>query len=117
MNNISDEKMYIERAILLEDIELNGDYSTRKGKFNVMILTPYGSKTDIVETQPVMPKMVKTNIEINTVKFTKTNYITLNIPKYILLNFDDKVPKGTEFLVALVGGSKDVKDIRIIGIY
>ena len=60
--------------------------------------------------------------------YSSSNCITLTIPKYMIFQFLDQkneiegvkdpfIPKGTEFLIASVGGSMDLDQIRIIGLY
>ena len=120
----------IERVVLAEDIilpEINKDcisgspfylYKDTLGKFFLPIMTPMLDKNSIREAQKISPSTRghKGN-PLTTESCRSTNYISLYIPKYILLNFINKVPKGTEFIIASVGGSIEIEDMRIIGIY
>ena len=45
-----------------------------------------------------------------------TNFITLTIPKYLVMLFTEKIPAGTRFLVGFLGGSNSVSNIHIVGI-
>lgn len=129
---------YVEVAILMEDIPLpplpmrapvvNHSYvrldKTRVeelytdtiGKFCIPILFPLEDKP--VDT-PVPAPTIR-NIQSNTTLVTKgymeSNYVEINIPKYIMMNFLTVIPKGTRFLIIFVGGGLSVSDIRIIGV-
>jgi hypothetical protein len=131
---------YIEIAILLEDIALpalppfptveelqSGNiyypraeelYTDMKGKFSIPILNPLAETSEPVETDAGTGTVrnILNNSSIMITPYKESNYVELNIPKYILLNFVDTVPKGTKFLVCFIGGSIKVKDIRVIGV-
>lgn len=128
----------VERVVLAEDISLPeistepltlqylethneyklacNEYKDITAKFYINIMTPMVDKKSTYSVNSNSPIMRGHN-NLETGKYKSTNYIKLTIPKYILLNFTKTIPKGTEFLIASVGGSIDLEDIRIIGIY
>lgn len=138
----STELKYLEEAILMEDIELPELppfpthlevtletvyyprpielYTDMKGKFSITILNPLNNSTDSpvdnTKGSTSVRNIVNKDCNISVSSYQESNYVTLNIPKYILLNFVGKVPKGTKFIVGFIGGSTDVEDIRIIGV-
>ena len=59
---------------------------------------------------------IQSDCNLRVSSYEKSNYVEINIPKYILLNFLDKIPEGTRFLIIFVGGSIEIADIRIIGV-
>ena len=130
----------IERAQLAEDIPLpaittekinleffesgktcilaQNAYIDTIGKFYLNVMTPLLDKQESkMETKSAPSTRGHKGSSLNTRSYTSTNYVNLVVPKYILLNFTGRVPKGTEFIVASIGGSLDVEDMRIIGIY
>lgn len=130
----------IERAQLAEDIPLpaittekinleffesgktcilaQNAYIDTIGKFYLNVMTPLLDKQESkMETKSAPSTRGHKGSSLNTRSYTSTNYVNLVVPKYILLNFTERVPKGTEFIVASIGGSLDVEDMRIIGIY
>ena len=130
----------IERAQLAEDIPLpttttekinleffesgktcilaQNVYIDTMGKFYLNVMTPLLDKQESkMETKSAPSTRGHKGSSLNTRSYTSTNYVNLVVPKYILLNFTGRVPKGTEFIVASIGGSLDVEDMRIIGIY
>ena len=130
----------IERAQLAEDIPLptittekinleffesgktcilaQNVYIDTMGKFYLNVMTPLLNKQESkMETKSAPSTRGHKGSSLNTRSYTSTNYVNLVVPKYILLNFTGRVPKGTEFIVASIGGSLDVEDMRIIGIY
>lgn len=143
MSNYQSSIAAVERAILAQDIFLpatNTDksisfkeleskgsykiisafdvYKDIKAKFYLTILTPLVDKNDVAQKSngsPLIRGQAKS--KLYTSGYTSSNYVELTIPKYILLQFKNKVPKGTEFLICIPGGGMDIDDIRIIGIY
>lgn len=140
--NGSDKVQYIERAILLEDIVLpeiplfptleeiqSGDvyyprteelYMDVIAKFSIPILTPLSDNTSNASDDDVPERSTRDAISkkcgmiLSTYK--ESNYIELNVPKYILINFVEKVPRGTAFIAAFIGGEIRVDNIKIIGV-
>lgn len=93
------------------------EYTDMEGKFYLTIMTPLLNKEQINNRNQVAPSVRGHRGNLGTNNYSSSNYITLTIPKYILLNFINKVPKGTEFIVASIGNSIDIDDLRIVGIY
>lgn len=134
----------IELAILQQDIELpelptepltldtlkkyqeegkeyklmENEYQNMIGNFYVPILFPLvenGESTELVFDAPKTNNILNDSLASST--YVERNYISLLIPKYIVMQFKEKIPKGTVFLVGLVGGGTDIEDINIIGLY
>lgn len=132
----------VERAVLAEDIVLpevtsaaltlsffdnnprrqyklaEQEYTNMKGKFYLPILTPLVDKTDTSNRTGKSPSIKGSGREsLSTSNYSTSNYLTLTIPKYIVLQFRSKIPKGTEFLIAIQGGEIKLDRIRIVGLY
>lgn len=126
---------YSEVAILMEDIILPklpsiSDIIDRKinkfraeqlytdqiGKFCIPILFPLEEEPKDVSVPAPKLTTVKGSSQLATETYMTSNYIEINIPKYILLNFLDIIPKGTKFIVTFIGGSYEIDDIRVIGV-
>lgn len=132
---------YLETATLLEDIllpelppfptmkEIHEDrvyyprteelYTDVFGKFSIPILTPLGDNTGDPKDEDITVtarNIVNPSCNIKTSAYKDSNFVELNIPKYIVLNFLTKIPKGTKFIVAFLGGSTSLGDIRVIGV-
>ncbi|MCM1215949.1 MAG: hypothetical protein NC548_15690 [Lachnospiraceae bacterium] len=138
------KELHIEKAILLEEIILpelpkfvskghhshSGHsviaspysikiYHDEIGKFSIPILTPtnenYSDPYDgVVPT--VSTGNITSDVPIVASSYVQSNYIELKIPRYIVLNFIDKIPKLTEFIVAFIGDSYEIDDVKIIGV-
>lgn len=141
MSNFYDDQSIpsIERVKLAEDIklpvlpkyELTEDnlklgpydlihqlYTDMEGKFYIPIMTPLLKNDGVSQIKKSKaPSTVGHKGNLKTSSYDSSNIVKLVIPKYILLNFIGKVPKGTEFIAASVGGSVSLDDMRIIGIY
>lgn len=119
------ELKYSERVILAEDLELPdpsldgynplSDFTDMNAKFYLPIMTPL-LDTDITYDKHSQKPNSDTLI---TSEFISSNYITLVIPKYILLQFAYEIiiPTGTEFIVTSIGGQMKIEYYRIIGVY
>ena len=111
-----DSQTSIEKAILAESINFN-TIDNIQGKFFLPVMTPSLDITQAAKTQ--------TNGRLNT-----ANYIYLNIPGYILLQFmkptlseegflkcqSGFIPKNTVFLVEFLGGRFSIDKTCIVGI-
>lgn len=141
MSNYYDNmELKIERAILAEEIILPKvtkeryithdwlkyntyispftEYEDTIGKFFIPILTPMVSQGEVwTKTKSSPSTKGHKGDGLQTRSYNTSNYISLYIPKYILLNFVDKIPKGTEFILSSINNSIDIDDMRIIGIY
>jgi hypothetical protein len=111
-------ELITERVQLVEDINLPesyNDYEDIKAKFFINIFTPLLDKNkQILETRPA-PNNSKTP-SIKGSEYQLSNYIILTIPRYILLNFKDKISAGTEFIITCIGEFK-IEHFKIIGVY
>lgn len=126
---------YIEVGILLEDIELpklptvqdilEGKVTTFRaeelytdtiGKFCIPILFPLEETAKDKEVIHPVVRNITNDCNLIVSPYQTSNYIELNIPKYILLNFLDIIPAGTRFLLCFIGGDIEIEDIRVIGV-
>lgn len=142
MSNYYEEQQIgtIERAVLAEAVNLpavttepltlsflegggeykiaTNEYKDITGKFFLNIMTPLVDKGSASKRGESAPSTRgHCGDSLTTTNYSSSNYISLVIPKYILLNFIGSIPKGTEFIVASIGGSVEIEDMRIIGIY
>jgi len=119
-NFFENKELITERVKLAEDIflpESINDYKNISAKFYLNIYTPMLDKSKIKSEEKPAPLLSKfNNNNINPSKYEQSNYIELTIPRYILLQFKDKVPVGTEFIITCIGEFK-INHFRIIGLY
>ena len=121
MNNIFEDKSIItERVKLVEDIKLPesvSEYKNISAKFYFNIFTPLVDKSKVNSQFKSAPSTNKySNNSIATSDYQQSNYIILTIPKYMLYQFDNIIPKDTEFIITCIGEFK-IEHFRIIGIY
>lgn len=93
-------------------------YDDMIGNFYIPILFPLienGESTELVYNSPKENKIL--NKSLKGTKYVERNYISLMIPKYIVMNFRGTIPAGTKFLVGFVGDSISIDNINIIGLY
>ena len=110
----------------LQELEETGDYyktpdseySNVIGAFYIPVLFPLVDNSESTELEFTAPsaKNVK-NTKFRTKSYVERKFVTLTIPKYMVLNFKDKIPSGTKFLVGFTGGDYSIEDINIIGLY
>lgn len=110
MQEIHSGEVYYPRTIEL--------YEDMIGKFSVPILFPLGNNTGDPEEQDMFsePRNIISDSNLMTNPYQKSNYIELTIPKYIVMNFIDIIPKNTKFIICFIGESLDIEDIKIIGV-
>jgi hypothetical protein len=121
MNNIFEDKSIItERVKLVEDIKLPesvSEYKNISAKFYFNLFTPLVDKSKVNSQFKSAPNINKySNNSLSTSDYQQSNYITLIIPKYMLYQFDNIIPKDTEFIITCIGEFK-IEHFRIIGIY
>jgi len=92
-------------------------YKAMKGDFYIAIEIPSLDKNTKVENKIAAPKNIQGGNKLNTTSYKTGNTITLEIPKYLVMLFDNKIPKGTKFLVVSLADKADAKNIRIISLY
>ena len=126
-NRYSDEyyKTEIDKEYKLAYNELKNI----KAKFYIPVLMTTVAKSDTeVKTANRAPLTTGFKGKIRSLPYDSSNCATLTIPKYIILQFldlkteteglkDPYIPKGTEFLIACVGGHMELENMRIIGLY
>ena len=121
MSNFFEDKIIVtERVKLVEDIILPSsidDYKNIKAKFYLNIYTPLLDKSRIKSESKSAPSISKfNNNNLKPSNYNEVNYIILTIPRYILFQFKNKIPKGTEFIITNIGEFK-IEHFRIIGVY
>ncbi len=121
MSNFFEDKIIVtERVKLVEDIILPSsinDYKNIKAKFYLNIYTPLLDKSRIKSESKSAPSISKfNNNNLKPSNYDEVNYIILTIPRYILFQFKNKIPKGTEFIITNIGEFK-IDHFRIIGVY
>ena len=101
-----------------------------QAKFYIPVLmTTFTNDGTEVKVNNKAPSKAGFKGNIQSLAYESSNCVTMTIPKYILLQFIDQkedssgnikesiIPKGTEFLVACVGGLMRFEHMRIIGLY
>lgn len=99
-------------------IPLFDDYENMVGFFYVpiiMALLDNNEPTEVIVKAPTAEAV--NNNKLSGVEYVSRNYISLVIPRYIVLNFRLKIPAGTKFLICFVGGKTTINNISIIGLY
>jgi len=93
-------------------------YEDMIGNFYIPVLFPLVKNGESTELEFDSPKENKIlNKSLKGVKYVERNFISLMIPKYIVMNFKKEIPAGTKFLVGFIGGSTSIDNINIIGLY
>lgn len=94
-------------------------YTSVLGNFYVPMLFPMvenpEESTDMIHPAPENSMLLQDG-GYETSEYTTRTYIELVIPKYIVMNFNDTIPKGTMFVVGFVGGSNTIDSMRIMSV-
>lgn len=92
-------------------------YEDMIGNFYIPILFPLVENGESTEIEYDAPSTQVLNRSVQGSSYVERNFISLMIPKYIVMQFRDVIPKGTKFLVGFIGGSTSIENISIIGLY
>lgn len=92
-------------------------YDDMIGNFYVPILFPLVENGESTELEYEPPTTKVLNDTLQGSMYVERNFISLMIPKYIIMQFKKIIPKGTKFLVGFIGGSSSIENISIIGLY
>ena len=120
MGFFDEKKIVTERVKLVNEITLPesmNDYEKITTQFYFNIFTPLLDKSKIKYESKSAPSVSKfNNNNLNPSDYDQSNYINLTIPRYMLFQFKDKIPEGTEFIITCIGEFK-IEHFRIIGVY
>ena len=93
-------------------------YEDMIGKFYIPVLFPLVDKADgpeeFIHNAPRKNGIIG---DIDGIQYTEQNYVELIIPKYIVMQFRDIIPKGTKFLIGFSGEHKKISNLNVIGLY
>jgi hypothetical protein len=106
-----------DSSITIKFTPITTAYKSMKGKFLIPIEIPNLNKTKVVSTNQAAPNVRLGGNRLNSTAYKTGNTLILEIPKYLVMMFDNKIPKGTKFLIASLGEETDADNIRIISLY
>lgn len=115
-NAIAQSTAEVRKKVNLPEFRVEKLYTDVIGKFCIPVLFPLESSPKDTPMPSPTVRNIQSDCNLRVSSYEKSNYVEINIPKYILLNFLDKIPAGTRFLIIFVGGSIEIADIRIIGV-
>lgn len=93
-------------------------YTDVKANFYLPLIFPMvenGESTVMIHDAPNIENIYSIG-SMESSEFKETNYVPLIIPKYIVMNFRDEIPVGTEFIVNFTGGTLNYANIHIMGV-
>lgn len=93
-------------------------YTNMVGNFYIPILFPLvedGESTELMFDAPPTKNVL--NNTLATKEYVERNFVSLMIPKNLVLNFRGEIPAGTKFIVAFIGGNTSIENMSIIGIH
>ena len=98
-------------------------YTSVLGNFYMPLLFPMvenpEESTDMEHDAPDSGHVIqddKKRSPYKTEAYTTRTYVELIIPKYIVMNFTDTIPKGTRFVVGYIGGSNSIESMKILSV-
>lgn len=86
------------------------------GNFFVSMLTPLIDNNESTELINDAPKTKTYNNAVEGSEYVTSNFIELVIPRYIVMQFSNVIPKGTKFNVTFFGGASRNKSMRIVSV-
>ena len=92
-------------------------YKSMIAEFYIAIEIPNLPQDGKIEKDQAAPRVQHGGNQLNTTAYRTGNTIKLEIPKYLVMMFDNKIPKGTKFLIVSLADKIDTNNIRIISLY
>ena len=92
-------------------------YKAKEANFYISMIAPLvedGESTDIIHMAPNTTNII--NGDFQTSDYKTRNYVKLIIPRNIVLQFSNLIPKGTKFNVSFVGGSDSNYAMKIVSV-
>ncbi len=93
-------------------------YTDVKANFSIPLISPMvedGESTVMIHDAPDIEAVHSIGSAI-TEGFQEMNFVPLIIPKFIVMNFRNEIPKGTEFIINFTGGTLSYSNIHIMGV-
>jgi len=104
-------------GITIKFTPITAVYKSVKAQFLIPIEIPNLTKDRVVDNKNAAPNNRLGGNRLNTSAYKTGNTVVLEIPKYLVMMFDNKIPAGTKFLIASLGEEADAGNIRIISLY
>ena len=92
-------------------------YKAKEANFYVSMIAPLvknGESIDILHMAPSTANVI--NGDFQTSEYKTRNYVKLIIPRNIVLQFSNLIPKGTKFNVSFVGGSDANYAMKVVSV-
>lgn len=119
-------KEYPTDYVLKAYRELEGRYTTMAdaysdvtGNFYITVLFPLiqsDESTVVKYKAPSTKNIVNTDAAFSTSSYMESNYVSLTIPKHVAMEFRGYIPKGTKFIVGLIGGNSSISNIKVLAV-
>jgi hypothetical protein len=90
-------------------------FEAKTGNFYIPLLFPLvedGESTTVVHSAPQV-KNVATDSKLEASSYKTNNFVPVIIPRHIIMQFSNLIPKGTKFNVSFIGGSSSNYSIKI----
>lgn len=95
-------------------------YTSMIGNFYIPMLFPMventAESTEMIHKEPKNRNVKSSDIGYGTEKYITRSFVELMIPKHIILQFNDTIPKGTKFNIGFIGGSTTLSSIKILSV-
>ena len=91
-------------------------FKAMTGNFYISMIAPLvkdGDSTDIIYNAP---RIKSTEEKFPVSEYKTRNYVKLTIPRHIVLQFNNLIPKGTKFNVAFEGGNSSNYSMKITSV-
>jgi hypothetical protein len=95
-------------------------YTSEIGNFYIPMLFPMvenvEESAEMIHKEPNNRNVKSSDIGYGVEKYITRSFVELLIPKHIVLQFTDTIPRGTKFNVGFIGGSTTLSNIKILSV-
>lgn len=94
-------------------------YTAMEGNFYIPMLFPMventAESTELIHKEPKTRNVSSTD-GYGTEQYVTRTFVILEIPRHIVMQFSNVIPKGTKFCIGFVGGSTNISEIKILSV-
>ena len=91
-------------------------FKAEVGNFYVSMIAPLVKNGDSTDILYDAPQIKTTDGEFPSSEYKTRNYVKLTIPRHIVLQFSNLIPKGTKFNVTFEGGNSSNYSMKITSV-
>lgn len=95
-------------------------YTAELGNFYIPMMFPMVENTpesiELIHNNPNTKNISTSNKGYGTEQYTTRSFVEIVIPRFIVMQFHNIIPRGTKFCVGFIGGKTDTESMKILSV-